>query len=108
MTHYEEDAVMTTRTMTVTGAAKGIGAAVTKAFIDRGYNVVANSLDFTNSALAPAEKLALVDGVFEGPVAGGNDLRCRRHCRRNRLPGEARQVTGEVLRVDAGAHNGKW
>jgi hypothetical protein len=41
-------------------------------------------------------------------VAGGNDLRCRRHCRRNRLPGEARQVTGEVLRVDAGAHNGKW
>jgi NAD(P)-dependent dehydrogenase (short-subunit alcohol dehydrogenase family) len=50
------------RTIIVTGAAQGIGAGVTKAFISRGYNVVANSLDFTNSALAPAEKLALVDG----------------------------------------------
>ena len=47
---------MATRTMTLT-----VGAGVTKAFIDRGYNVVANSLDFRNSALARAEKLALVD-----------------------------------------------
>jgi NAD(P)-dependent dehydrogenase (short-subunit alcohol dehydrogenase family) len=53
---------MTTRTMIMTGAAKGIGAGVTKAFIDRGHKVVANSLDFTNSALARAQKLALVDG----------------------------------------------
>jgi NAD(P)-dependent dehydrogenase (short-subunit alcohol dehydrogenase family) len=50
------------RTMIVTGAAQGIGAGVTQAFIGRGYNVVANSLDFTNSMLAPAERLALVDG----------------------------------------------
>lgn len=48
--------------MIVTGASQGIGAGVTKAFIDRGYNVVANSLHFTNSALAPSEKLALVEG----------------------------------------------
>jgi NAD(P)-dependent dehydrogenase (short-subunit alcohol dehydrogenase family) len=48
--------------MIVTGASQGIGRGVTTAFIERGYNVVANSLDFTNSALAPAEKLALVDG----------------------------------------------
>ena len=33
------------KTMIVTGAAKGIGAGVTNAFIERGYNVVANSLN---------------------------------------------------------------
>ncbi len=53
---------MKKKTMIVTGAAKGIGAGVTKALMDRGYNVVANSIDFTNSALAPAETLALVEG----------------------------------------------
>lgn len=53
---------MKTKTMIVTGAAKGISTGVTKAFIGRGYNVVANSLDFTNSVLSPDEKLALVDG----------------------------------------------
>jgi NAD(P)-dependent dehydrogenase (short-subunit alcohol dehydrogenase family) len=48
--------------MIVTGASQGIGAGVTKAFIERGYNVVANSRNFTKSAFAPAERLALVDG----------------------------------------------
>ena len=50
------------KTMIVTGAAQGIGAGVTKAFIGRGYNVVANSLDITKSAFEPAERLALVGG----------------------------------------------
>lgn len=50
------------KTVIVTGAAKGIGAGVTKAFLDRGYNVVANSLEITKSAFAPTETLALVDG----------------------------------------------
>ncbi len=50
------------RTMIVTGASQGIGAGVTKAFIGRGYNVVANSLNFTSSVLAPAERLAFVEG----------------------------------------------
>jgi NAD(P)-dependent dehydrogenase (short-subunit alcohol dehydrogenase family) len=48
--------------MIVTGAAKGIGAGVAKAFIDRGCNVVANSLDFSHSEFAPNERLALIDG----------------------------------------------
>jgi NAD(P)-dependent dehydrogenase (short-subunit alcohol dehydrogenase family) len=48
--------------MIVTGAAKGIGAGVTKAFLARDYNVVANSLHITESEFEPAEKLALVDG----------------------------------------------
>jgi NAD(P)-dependent dehydrogenase (short-subunit alcohol dehydrogenase family) len=50
------------KTMIVTGASQGIGAGVSKAFLDRGYNVVANSLHFTSSTLAPGEKLALVEG----------------------------------------------
>jgi NAD(P)-dependent dehydrogenase (short-subunit alcohol dehydrogenase family) len=50
------------RTAIVTGASRGIGAGVTRAFLDLGYNVVANALDFADSALAPNGKLALVDG----------------------------------------------
>ena len=50
------------KTMIVTGASRGIGAGVTTAFLARGYNVVANSLDFKNSALAPAEHLVFVEG----------------------------------------------
>jgi NAD(P)-dependent dehydrogenase (short-subunit alcohol dehydrogenase family) len=50
------------KTMIVTGAAKGIGAGVTNAFIERGYNVVANSLQITASTFAPSEGLALVQG----------------------------------------------
>ena len=48
--------------MIVTGASQGIGAGVTKAFLDRGYNVVANSLNFTSSTFTPSQKLALVEG----------------------------------------------
>jgi NAD(P)-dependent dehydrogenase (short-subunit alcohol dehydrogenase family) len=50
------------KTMIVTGASQGIGAGVTRAFIERGYNVVANSLDITKSAFEPTETLALVEG----------------------------------------------
>jgi NAD(P)-dependent dehydrogenase (short-subunit alcohol dehydrogenase family) len=50
------------RTLIVTGASHGIGAGVTKAFIDRGYNLVANSLDFNESLLKPGRQLALVEG----------------------------------------------
>ncbi len=49
-------------TMIVTGASQGIGAGVAKAFVCRGYNVVANARQFTNSALVAGEKLALVEG----------------------------------------------
>lgn len=49
-------------TIIVTGASRGIGAGVTKSFLGRGYNVVANSLDFTDAGFAATEKLALVDG----------------------------------------------
>lgn len=50
------------QTMIVTGASQGIGAGITRAFLERGYNVVANSRDFTKSTLARAEHLMFVDG----------------------------------------------
>jgi NAD(P)-dependent dehydrogenase (short-subunit alcohol dehydrogenase family) len=50
------------RTAIVTGASRGIGAGVTKGFMDLGYTLAPNTLDFADSALAPNGKLALVDG----------------------------------------------
>jgi NAD(P)-dependent dehydrogenase (short-subunit alcohol dehydrogenase family) len=50
------------QTVIVTGAAKGIGAAVVHAFLDRGYNVVGNSLRFSDSDLRPSPNLKLVEG----------------------------------------------
>jgi NAD(P)-dependent dehydrogenase (short-subunit alcohol dehydrogenase family) len=56
------------RTMIVTGAAKGIGAGATNAFIERGYNVVANSLTITESAFPASDRLAVVAGDIGDPA----------------------------------------
>jgi NAD(P)-dependent dehydrogenase (short-subunit alcohol dehydrogenase family) len=56
---------MTTKqkTIIVTGASQGIGAAVANLFLDRGYNVVGNSRNITRkNELQRSDKLALVDG----------------------------------------------
>jgi NAD(P)-dependent dehydrogenase (short-subunit alcohol dehydrogenase family) len=51
------------KTVIVTGGSQGIGAGVVKAFLDRGYNVVANARNITKSgAFETSDKLALVDG----------------------------------------------
>jgi NAD(P)-dependent dehydrogenase (short-subunit alcohol dehydrogenase family) len=50
------------KTVLVTGASREIGAAVVQAFLQRGYNVVANSLTFSRGEFTPTEKLALVEG----------------------------------------------
>ncbi len=51
------------KTVIVTGASQGIGAALVKAFLERGYSVVANSRNITKSGVFVASgKLALVDG----------------------------------------------
>ena len=50
------------KTVIVTGASQGIGAAVTRAFLDRGYNVVATSLKFSGTDFVASAKLALVEG----------------------------------------------
>jgi NAD(P)-dependent dehydrogenase (short-subunit alcohol dehydrogenase family) len=59
----------TQKTVIVTGASQGIGAAVVRAFLERGYNVVGTSRNATNSAeLKASDKLVLVDGDI-GQVA---------------------------------------
>jgi NAD(P)-dependent dehydrogenase (short-subunit alcohol dehydrogenase family) len=50
------------KTVIVTGASQGIGAAVVQAFLDRGYNVVATSRSMSKAGFAPSPNLALVDG----------------------------------------------
>jgi NAD(P)-dependent dehydrogenase (short-subunit alcohol dehydrogenase family) len=51
------------KTVIITGASQGIGAAVVETFLARGYYVVATSRDLTKSgAIASSEKLALVEG----------------------------------------------
>ncbi len=51
------------KTVIVTGGSQGIGAGAVKAFLDRDYNVVANSRNITKSgAFEASDKLVLVDG----------------------------------------------
>ena len=50
------------KTVIVTGASQGIGAAVVQAFLDRGYNVVATSRSVSKAGFAASPNLALVDG----------------------------------------------
>jgi NAD(P)-dependent dehydrogenase (short-subunit alcohol dehydrogenase family) len=56
---------MTTKqkTVIVTGASQGIGAAVANLFLDRGYNVVGNSRNISNKKdIKRSDDLVLVDG----------------------------------------------
>src|SRR5579871_3049838 len=56
------------RTAIVTGASRGIGAGVVKGFVERGYNVVANSQNMTRSTeVAASDRVALVDGDVGDP-----------------------------------------
>lgn len=50
------------KTVIVTGASMGIGAAVAQAFLDRSYNVVATSRTISKAGYASSPNLALVDG----------------------------------------------
>ncbi len=51
------------KTAIVTGASQGIGAGIVKAFLERGYNIVANSRKITQSTeVTGGEFVALVDG----------------------------------------------
>jgi len=56
------------KTAIVTGSSQGIGAALVTAFLDRHYNVVANSRHITKTNPFPASPaLALVDGDIGDP-----------------------------------------
>ena len=56
------------KTAIVTGASQGIGAGVVKAFVEHGFNVVANSRKMTQSAeIARLGSRRLVDGDIADP-----------------------------------------
>jgi NAD(P)-dependent dehydrogenase (short-subunit alcohol dehydrogenase family) len=57
------------KTVIVTGASQGIGAAVANLFLERGYNVVATSRRITQqNELQRSEHIALVDGDIALPA----------------------------------------
>jgi NAD(P)-dependent dehydrogenase (short-subunit alcohol dehydrogenase family) len=57
------------KTAIVTGASQGIGAGIVKAFLERGFNVVATSRKVTQSTeVAASNQLALVDGNIGEPA----------------------------------------
>ena len=58
----------TRKTVIITGASRGIGAGLVEAFLERGYNVVANSRNITKeNPFAAAANVALVDGDIGHP-----------------------------------------
>jgi NAD(P)-dependent dehydrogenase (short-subunit alcohol dehydrogenase family) len=58
-----------TKTAIITGASQGIGAGLVKAFVQRGYNVVANSRNISKSTeIVGSSNVAIVDGDI-GTVA---------------------------------------
>src|SRR5690349_9017822 len=57
------------KTAIVTGASQGIGAGIVKGFVERGFNVVANSRKVTQSTeVAASSHVALVDGHIGDPA----------------------------------------
>jgi NAD(P)-dependent dehydrogenase (short-subunit alcohol dehydrogenase family) len=57
------------KTAIVTGASQGIGAGIVKAFVERGFNVVANSRRMSQSTeVAASDQVALVDGDIGEPA----------------------------------------
>jgi NAD(P)-dependent dehydrogenase (short-subunit alcohol dehydrogenase family) len=59
----------TPKTAIVTGASQGIGAGIVQAFVERGFNVVANARKMTQSTEVTASNhVALVDGHIGEPA----------------------------------------
>ncbi len=57
------------RTAIVTGASQGIGAGIVKAFVERGFNVVATSRRISESAeVAASDRVARVEGHIGEPA----------------------------------------
>src|SRR6478672_8403454 len=57
------------KTAIVTGASQGIGAGIVKGFVERGFNVVANSRKVTQSTeVAASDRVALMDGDIGQPA----------------------------------------
>src|SRR5437660_1759055 len=63
------------RTAIVTGASQGIGAGIVDAFVERGFNVVANSRRISESTeVTASDRVALVDGNIGEPATAARIL----------------------------------
>jgi NAD(P)-dependent dehydrogenase (short-subunit alcohol dehydrogenase family) len=63
------------KTAIVTGASQGIGAGIVKGFVERGFNVVANSRKVTQSTeIAASDHVALVNGPIGEPATAARIL----------------------------------
>ena len=61
------------KTAIVTGASQGIGAGIVHAFVERGFNVVANSRQMTRSTeVTASNRVALVDGHIGEPATAAH------------------------------------
>jgi NAD(P)-dependent dehydrogenase (short-subunit alcohol dehydrogenase family) len=58
------------KTMIVIGASRGIATAVARAFSERSYNVIANSLRIAQSEVETSKSLALAQGELAEPATG--------------------------------------
>lgn len=56
------------KTVIITGASKGIGAAIVRTFLDRGYDVVATSRSIADAGFATLAHLVLVEGDIGQPA----------------------------------------
>jgi NAD(P)-dependent dehydrogenase (short-subunit alcohol dehydrogenase family) len=57
-----------TKTVIVTGASQGIGAEVVRTFLDRGYNIVANSRNISSAGtFKGSSQLQMIDGDIGEP-----------------------------------------
>ena len=109
------------KTAIVTGASQGIGAGLVKAFVERGFNVVANSRKVTQSTeIAASDRVALVDAVYtplhrdtpkdvmESLSPMGRPSTVKDITDAVMYLTDAATVTGHILYVDGGAHFGRW
>src|SRR6202790_5546019 len=63
------------KTAIVTGASQGIGAGLVKAFVEQGFNVVANSRKVTQSTeVTASDRVALVDGPIGEPTTAARTV----------------------------------
>src|SRR5262245_7633871 len=67
------------KTAIVTGASQGIGAGIVKGFVERGFNVVANSRKMNQSKeVAASDHVALVDGHIGEPATAARIIETAR------------------------------
>ena len=68
------------KTAIVTSASQGIGAGIAKGFVERGFNVVANALQMTQSTkVAASNRVALVDGDIGDPATAAKIVETAAH-----------------------------